>query len=191
MSKKNLKIILVVIAVILAGGIIYCALKLVRTTPITIDKTTLVDETTNWKVYYNSNYGFSFKYPANWEVRDQTSVNQKIDSSLKLLVGANPQNEGQDMVYDVVVFSGTVDIVAKKYKTSANNNSTIISDTTITKYGAQTRAIVIKNNITNLNYTTYYIQKGDNVFQLTGPSDGNGNDTTIANKIANTFEFAK
>lgn len=163
----------------------------VPSTSATIGITTTADVAASWKTYTNSDYGFTFKYPINWEVRDQTSDNQKNNSSLKLLVGANPQNVREDMWYIVQVLSGTLDSVANKYITSASDNSTIISDTTVSKYDTQVRSIVTKNNTTSLQYTMYFVSKGNNVFQFTGPQDGTDDNTVIGNKIVDTFQFTK
>lgn len=39
-------------------------------TPCPDIKSSIPEETTNWKIYINKSYGFEFKYPQDWEVGD-------------------------------------------------------------------------------------------------------------------------
>lgn len=41
-------------------------------------KSTSSDDTTNWKTYTNTKYGFVMKYPANWLVEDLVSVSPDL-----------------------------------------------------------------------------------------------------------------
>lgn len=82
-SKKGSISIGVIIAIIVValgvvGGIFYY-IKTQQTTPPTNNDTVLqTNETGNWKIYQNTEYGFTFKYPSGLSVRDGIKDNKPL-----------------------------------------------------------------------------------------------------------------
>ncbi len=74
--------LLIVIAVLVIGGGIYFYSKN-KAKDITID-------TQNWKIYTNTKYGFSFKYPETWFIRE-TPDKTNVDFSKSELTANDPQ----------------------------------------------------------------------------------------------------
>lgn len=85
-------VVVVLVAVTIAGYVIYqkqfkqvTAPQQVQSTPapIPIPESTSSAETTNWKIYTNTKYGYTLKYPNNWyvwkDVEDDWSDTQIID----------------------------------------------------------------------------------------------------------------
>ncbi len=70
-GKTNWKFILIVVilAVIVGGGIWWWQKNMPQPEAITILPQ---DETTNWRTYFNENLSFSFKYPTNWIIKEDT-----------------------------------------------------------------------------------------------------------------------
>lgn len=76
-ATTSLKVVLLIFAIVLIGALAYLVWA-TNTTPETTDnsdvvKTTTTIDTSNWKVYSSSAFGFSAKYPPTWETRE--SVN--------------------------------------------------------------------------------------------------------------------
>ena len=72
------------------------------------------------------------------------------------------------------------------------DNSEMISNKTMEKYGETVKAITKKNKSNNLEYTSYYIEKDNNVYIITGPQEGNNNGrASTINKMVETFQFTE
>jgi len=77
-SNKGISpIVIILIAsgvLILAGGGWYLYHTNIKSNDkIPIQNPQMVDETANWKIYRNDTYGFSFRYPSNWFIRESSN----------------------------------------------------------------------------------------------------------------------
>jgi hypothetical protein len=99
-----LGIILIFAAVVLLGGIWYCFVQ--RTSPISVSTPTI--DTSSWKTYASSQFGFRFKYPPYDSVNDEgsyTSHNDLVPSDLTV-VHVNARYGG--VLLEIGVFSPKV-----------------------------------------------------------------------------------
>ncbi len=87
MNQKGFaNIILVIVIVILVGTVGYLGFVKksepiagrLTPTPIQTQKSASPNQTANWKTYTNSQYGFEFKYPANYVVTKTPEENNKF-----------------------------------------------------------------------------------------------------------------
>lgn len=74
----NIIAIIVAVVVLIGAGVGYLVVK--KRTPITTPETpavstqeTITDETTDWKIYRNEEYGFEFKYPPTWFIFESSN----------------------------------------------------------------------------------------------------------------------
>lgn len=68
-------------------------------------KTPIADETSDWKTYRNEEYGFEFKYPANWEV--SMTYHTNADGSVKTSSGFKISPVGlSDVSQDFISIGG-------------------------------------------------------------------------------------
>mgnify|MGYP001588082234 CR=1 FL=1 len=77
-APATLKILLLVFAVVLVGSLAYLVLSQSNSDAVdysTTNKKTVTAETPDWKIYTNSNFGFSFEYPNSWELFERSDKN--------------------------------------------------------------------------------------------------------------------
>lgn len=82
MQPKPLKIAEIILLVAVVVGGIWLAKKPNQTVDITPTPSVGID-TTGWKIYTNIEYGFEFKYPASWQIKEknaESSIGQKYVS---------------------------------------------------------------------------------------------------------------
>lgn len=155
-------------------------------------KETETDETADWKTYTNDEYGFSFKYPGDWEVRDLTSSNQHI-SDLLGFFGCNPATTVEDSFYLVQVKSTlSGDEIENILQAISNNsNQELVSNNNISVYDTTAKEIKIRNKTTGETSTQYVIENDSKTYILTGSETNNSQTTKVANQIVKTFQFTK
>jgi len=74
-QKTNWKFLLIVavLAAVVGGGILWSLQQIPSSQPLEIKIPEKVkDETANWKTYRNEEYGFEFKYPKDYNIREET-----------------------------------------------------------------------------------------------------------------------
>ena|SRR3989344_543371 len=159
--------------------------------------TSIADQTTNWKTYTNSQYGFEFKYPSSWQV-DESVQKSTVFGDLPTIKVTDTMNsaavEGSninpfwEVTYTKDTF-GTIDKYMSKYiqiiqALPKSVTKEIDSHTTYhvegpTPPGVQDFYVVFTNGY---------------VFNLLGPKAlfWAGNDTQkIVTQILPTFKFTK
>src|SRR3989344_5162507 len=62
---------------------------------------TTIDETTNWKVYKNDEYGFEVKYPRDWTIKEDTLANEINFGERGLVTGVG----GEKIIIEKIGFS--------------------------------------------------------------------------------------
>lgn len=139
-------------------------------------------DTTSWKTYSSTNYGFSFKYPNDWEVRDLTSANSQI-KNLSFYVGANPTSSKEDTLFNVEIVNSPV---ATELATATGTKQEV------TKYGTSATEVTSTNQTTNASTILYYIGKNSKTYIISGKSTYTSDpNTVIGNQISDTFQFTK
>lgn len=84
-NKKNLTSIVIVllIAAVISGYLVYFEkINLPQKVNQAPTSTSVTDKTSNRKVYTNTKYGYSVKYPDNWYIKDTTFQAQESDSNV-------------------------------------------------------------------------------------------------------------
>lgn len=100
-TKTNWKYILIVLSLtgIVAGGILVWQYFWVPKIEVLKEEVKIpVDETANWKIYRNEEYGFEMRYPSDWSVEEKNSYrgvvrlyNPKSSfTSFEVVTGINP-----------------------------------------------------------------------------------------------------
>ncbi len=147
--------------------------------------TATVDETADWETCASDEYGFSFKYPSDWVVRDLTDTNSQIDG-LVLFLGANPKAYAGDIFFGITISNRDVsDITAGIV---ANSNQAVIK-TEIVKYGEATTVVATTNKTTEYEHKSYYFEKNGKTFIILGEDNDPDETTEIGDQIYETFEF--
>jgi len=158
-----------------------------QTTPAEVTNTSGTEEYTN--IHTNKTYGFSFKYPSNWVVRDMTSSNTHVQELLGLYTVA-PKSVAEDNFYSVKVTSRSLE--DELIDARGVDGITVTIDEAVTKYGKSGWQITAKNSSTVDSSTTYYFELSDgNILSVTGETTSPSISSKIANEIVETFEFTK
>jgi len=152
-----------------------------------ISKSDAID-TTNWKTYKNDQYGFSFKYPSEWNVLDKDEVQPPYDEllgySITIYFGDNFTKNC--LSKNPAIFCNGLFVVGvlpqnEDYSSWPNKGSIDNPDKTPTRDG-----IIYDNN----SYNVVLINKGRGV---TATYDCNNKDIcwNIYDQILSTFKFIK
>ena len=88
-------VILIVVVLIVAGGVGYYIYKTSQE-----QKEQVVDETADWKVYRNEEYGYEIKYPQDWKTKERSLMS---DSGHRDFVWI--QSNGDEFSVDIWDFS--------------------------------------------------------------------------------------
>ena len=159
----------------------------------TTSETAATDETADWKIYINNEYGFSFKYPSDWLVKDMTSANKTLIEGMVGFFGRNPISSGESVFFTVQINSQSLSNLIKNEKTiiSKNPNEELVSELNVNKYGINGTELKIKNKSTGVVFSKNYIVNNSRTYIITGDSTDTDTKTKIANQINGTFEFTK
>lgn len=175
-------IILILIAIIAYAGIWYWQKQQVAQQVVPTVTPRVIDETADWKTYTNTQYGFEFRYPSNWNF-----VNELGTICLRENGKHYPIEEGE--VCGVSVFA---------YKTNPNQTSTadLIKNRThdnpnLKVYNIQVSGINA-TRIMGYGDETYFDYKG-NTYSISSQYDvlNLPNLKNILDQILSTFKFTK
>lgn len=169
------KIFLIILAVVLVGGG-YFMFNTLSCTETPQDNCIV----SNWKVYSNSQYGFSFKYPAVWSLvkelkaslqdymptwNDET-YNGNL-ASLRTFVAIYPTTNQQDFAGRVDVYNTTLNVVKRDNPFLQKQSESLVS-------------------VNGLNWVkigqNYLIEKNGQTYHISGPKD-------LTDTIVTTFSF--
>lgn len=140
---------------------------------------------TDWKTY--TDFAYSFKYPADWEVEKETSSTGVYSS----VVSFRPQSMKEDFVGSISISSEIPDKAVERLKGQYLTNSKLESETTITFAGAETIKLVFTNNVKpTIRPVVYIVTKGP-LYIITGEGTTEGGNNDIAKQIISTFQFTQ
>ena len=146
--------------------------------------TTTTDAIADWKTYTNTDYGFSFKYPRDWETKSRNT----IESTAKLEIVSAPKNIG-DSLFGVSIKKTTLQKEIELVKNIFAQNSTFLGTDAITFANEQTTKLSFQNNTDNtIKPVIYIIDNNDYIYILNG--EGSSNDLNV-NQILSTFKFTQ
>lgn len=150
-------------------------------------KSVTIDVTADWKTYTNDTYGFSFKYPKEWNVEEK-------DKEITFReTGKSYQVEATDTyIFGVFVSNNTKNQSAQEVAEERKSKFQGGADDPITEI-----KISDKTGAQFINYldTTNYVISGNNVISLVLPNFGsesiNKKFKDSFNQILATFQFTK
>lgn len=208
--KKEVKISIVIVVIVIAFGAWYCFANKNNSTPNLVDNFTPNDnvinavssvnfndiqvDTTDWSIYKNEKDGYNFKYPSNWKIDDITNFQDveftyssviSVRADLNLPINKNHRN--------VIIYCCSI------VKTSAilknELQKTTIAKINVQELSVNDNKIVILNtgSTDNAEEVFIYLINGDRMFKL------NVNTPDIYNKeayktaigIIKTFKVSK
>ena len=169
--QSNKKIwIYVLIGLIIVGGAfgfyVWQKGRLLPTLPTpTVSPTP--DPTTDWQTYRNDKYGFEFKYPNDWQVRDLTS-GAKHDDNIVRFFGAGSISQPEDSVFNLIIYKNPLDIEISRQENiiSSNPNQELVATEDINMFGLNGKKITAKNKSSGILYSTYYFSKNNLTYSL-------------------------
>ncbi|MEX0621474.1 MAG: hypothetical protein WD187_00560 [Candidatus Woykebacteria bacterium] len=224
---KNILIGVVVGGVLFGGGgyLVYNAYQPKKEEPAPTSTTTKTstpssttkkeepkDETDDWNLYKNKNFGYQIKYPKNWKPYDAGIIETSVHSEKSFTYRSTPPPEMEDNNATLVVISAEkegstqyqslVNFFNTFYDRSAGTyvSNTLwraktqvekVDNTTIDGYAAfETNEQPSKDAGTGpYNDTAFYVKKGNVVYRIgisVSKEDSNYRD---AEKIVSTFKF--
>ncbi len=148
---------------------------------------TTTDETADWETYTNEEYGFSFKYPADWLVRNLTETNSQIEG-LSLFIGTNPKAYTGDIFFGVEVINKDLSEVLIELSISSNQTKELSE---VEKYGEITTVAITTNKTTGHTHNSYYVEKSGKTFMIFGEDTNPDETTEIGDQIFETFKFTE
>lgn len=171
-------------------------------TPATTPTTTSTSATADWKTYTNSTYGFSFKYPKDWTVKESSDS----DGSPWIIANSNSAVKG-DGEFEIKISSLSIDnLINKDFITAYGNagsnetwNAFVSSD--VQKYSATGKKVVRTSNDGSQSYTIYVLTNPNatgvnKTIRISGETTAkdvpeNKMNSTTVTEIASTFQFTK
>lgn len=148
-------VLILVLVIAVAGGAYYLGRVSTKLQPTKTQQPAQVtpspDPTANWKVY-TSNFGFSFKYPEGWEVRNllaRTELGDPLNSTFIgkyaiLYLDIEPKNTEGGLVNTIVIVAHSLEEVVESYKRSVSFLM-IISENKITLSGYPGVELITEN----------------------------------------------
>ncbi len=175
------KFIGVIVLLLVVGGVAYAGLWFwqKQSSEMMVPIFTPRNETTNWQTYRNEQYGFEFKYPGDWSVRDLT-LGASHDKSIVKFFGAGPISISYDTFFSVIVYSTLLeDEISRQISLiESNPNQDLVSVSDASMFDLVGKTIVSRNKTTNESYPTHYFYKNSRTYSL----DDN-------EQILSTFKF--
>ncbi|MEO8065326.1 MAG: hypothetical protein ABI643_00530 [Candidatus Doudnabacteria bacterium] len=131
-------------------------------------------DTSTWKTYTNSQYGFEFQYPQTWVkvVDSQASSTDYLPVSRMFAAIYRTSYPAQD-------FSGRVDIYSVTLATVLKDDPFLKNEK---KLGNATVAGISWQHFSTPNGSDYYVEKNGKVYEVSGTEE-------ITNQILSTFKF--
>lgn len=164
--------------------------KSTKKTEATTTAPAKTDETADWGTYASVIFGYTIKYPNDWEYKDFTNE-ITLSAAEKNLVMFRPKTTKVDYLHLVSVRSGTVAEAVADAKETFKTSSTFVGEESTTINGQSATKITFQNNGNSSVKPTRYILQGNNfIYVVSGPgeSDNADSDAVIA-KMVNTFKF--
>lgn len=173
-NKISQKLFIPSVVLLLIITVVLVAFKFIKTkkvtapqpTPTALTQTTpspTLDPTANWKTYTNNTYGFSFKYPSDWDITEQTdSAGKKIGN---LVVKAPVINK------ELNAYSLQLTITDTKFLTATDYVQDLITpDSAGNKmaFDSSTQITIDNQNAIRLTNVFAFDQSQDQVFVLSG-----------------------
>jgi hypothetical protein len=195
MDKKNidtwLGVMIMLIFSITAGAFVWLVVRnQPDITPVTVSLPVkkvapqIADNVSNWQTYRNEKYGFSVKYPANYDVVDMQLGDATFDMAGKAVLGIKFQDKDNDGIADnstwITVYTGYSQKDA--WREPAGMDPVAGSDATVA-------GVAAKKYDTGNGASVYVFVNNGYRYELGGPA---GNDKTAIDnylKIASSFEF--
>jgi hypothetical protein len=203
LNMKNYKkgsatlIVFIIVLVVIAGlGYYIYTQKNTSQQLVSEDQSTKnTDQTVNWKTYLNTKYGFKFKYPANFEVRNMNLTKISNRESLVELTNSS------DTIRVVYTTGSVLDLSTAKYgtdkisfdektnqwvRTTPNGNTNLLVTEKISPqftvsglpyFGNHTG--ISAGDIIPLSHTTFILISADN----------GGSIRDVVDEITSTFEL--
>ncbi len=182
-NSGNILLIILAVAGILAtlvGGYFWWASK--TASPARQVETKIVDDTSQWKLFKSDNYGFTFKYPNNWEFQIPSPSGDFEDTGA-LDLYANGFTHGVSMKLEIVPISGTTFNLQEQSVRSYGWKNLVINNIVV----AETRAEKFSGNIKDnrkgsavLFQNNKFVYRVETVFL---------NDDPLFDQILSTFKF--
>lgn len=194
LPKKNwLKILLfILIGLVVIAGSVFVGIQIgkrqiptqtaANSTDLSVTPSPTINPTADWKTYTSSEFGFTFKYPNDWEVRDFGRVN----TSDLLNLGLAPIAVQEDVLGGILITTKDVNSKISEIKNSPNKYSRVVSEKQITFLGYTTTEIIMENTLANVESKYLVFSKNQNTFDLSG---GGTSDNLTIYQILSTFKF--
>jgi len=154
-------------------------------------------DTSNWKTYTNSTFGYTIQYPADAQVNENTPKNniefKKIEKSARLTI-----NEGYIVSVTYTPVTDLENYVKKQHensKTTCSSNAEINIVANTIFAGTNAKQYSVKNCLSEGNSTQVYLTKGDYLVSISrnelGNSESQSGNSKITEQVLSTFKFTK
>lgn len=149
------------------------------------------DPTVGWKTYINSTYGYTVKYPIDWETKTLTSTGV-VD-----MIGLRPNTMKEDVAMGISIEEKSLSNAIATKKAQYASNSTFEGQSTVKINNVDFTALRFKNiSDSTIQPTTYLVAKGKYVYAFTtgtmSENDATGSAINATEyQIASTFQFTK
>lgn len=192
-SSKWLLTVLAVVVVLGGGYLLYAKYGKSTTTvstspsPEKTSTTPTTNETAGWKTYANDTYGFSFKYPKDWEVK----ILEEDKGLYSTTIRFRPVSLKEDYLGSVEISTETTDTAISRIKNSFSNNSTFDGQSNTTFAGNEATKLAFTNKVdSNIKPILYLVPKTD-LYIFGGEGSTSTQDNNTIKKIFSTFQFTK
>lgn len=138
------------------------------------------DPYADWLNYTNDNYSFALRYPADWEIRDQSS-------SGNILFGIAPISVKEDFLGSIRITQKTENEIITETKTFPEGTpNVLVSENKINFLSYQATEIITRNTVANVESKTIVFSRDGQTFIVTG---GGTADNSVIYQILSTFKF--
>jgi len=149
----------------------------------------LSDSTADWQTYSNNLYEFSFKYPAEWEVRDLLPANKDLPSHQDKLMylGLAPANVTEDNFVNISLSSKSeAEVIAELKNFPPGSSNTLLSETKTEFNNYPATEILTENPLAKVKGKSIIFAKNNLTFVLSGSISG---EDKYLDQIISTFQF--
>lgn len=139
----------------------------------------------DWKTFSSTTYGYTIKYPTDWDYKDTTATAMSE-------IGFKPKTQKDSYAIAVTVEKSNLDYSVAVVKKQMSDTTTYKNKTTATLNGQEFTVLNFENKSdSKIKPAVYLVAKDDLVYRFTTGTSSDNNTNSIVSEMINTFQLTK